>query len=239
MHKIIVLPDAHVPYHDKKATNLAKNVCAEIEPDVIVFIGDWVDCYSVSQYPKDPGRVKRLKDELEEAAFELHKFRVHCNEVFFTEGNHETRLSRFIAAKVPELYGLISVREHLGLGPAEWIPYREIKRIGKCHFTHEVGYCGKNASQQSLDAFGGNLVFGHTHRAGVIYDGNMRNEHHFCMNVGWLGDAGKIDYAHKPRVKGWQHGVGLVVQDDRGVSQAQFLPFVNKSCVVNNKVVKL
>jgi predicted phosphodiesterase len=239
MINILTIPDVHIPYQDKRALNLAYKVAQTLKPEVIVFIGDFIDCYRVSEYTKDPTRQTNTKQELEQGRKILKQFAKCCDEYFFCQGNHEVRLQNYIASRAPELYGLISVQEELDIPRANWTSYREIKKIGKCHWSHEVGYCGLNSMRQSLDAFGGNLVYGHTHNAGILYSGNLRGERHFVMNVGWLGDLKFIDYAHKPRLKNSQLGVGIVQQDSRGTSYANFVPFVKNSANVLGNLVTL
>lgn len=221
-----------MPYHDVGALALAHRVAKALKPDVIVFIGDWADCYSISSHAKTPNRLANLQSEIQVATEKLDDFRGLSDARVFCEGNHEFRLDRYIEARAPELFGLVTMRELLGVEKTEWVPYREIKRIGKCAFTHDVGHAGKLAIGHSLAAYGGNLVFGHTHRGGTAYDGNMRGESHFALNVGWLGDLSAINYTYKTVTKSWQHGVGLVEQDGQGNSWGTFAPFVGRKCVI-------
>lgn len=237
--RILVLPDTHAPYHSQRAVALALKCTREYKPDTIIALGDWLDCYSVSDYPKHPDRRGRLQYEVEAGAKLLKPFRAECDEFYFTEGNHENRLERYLSTRAPELYGLISMRELLDLNAAQYTKYQESKKIGKVYFTHDVGFCGAGAAAKSLAAFGGNLVFGHSHKPELVYDRNLRGESHFCMNAGWLGDPAMIDYAHKRKARGWQHGLGLVEQTASGESWATFVPFVKGKAVIAEKVVSL
>jgi hypothetical protein len=91
--------------------------------------------------------------------------------------------------------------------------------------------------QQSLASFGGNIVFGHSHRAGTHYDGTIDGDHRFAMNVGWLGDATQTDYAHRSQTRAWQQGVGIVDQDQNGNSWAQFCPIVGGRVSLGGELV--
>jgi len=239
LNRIIVLGDIHAPYESKRAVALAKKVCKAVKPGLIISIGDLVDCYSISDYPRDPARISRLEREVEAAARVIKDFSALADDFQLCSGNHEFRLERYLSVRAPELFGLVTMRELLGLEKSQWHDYREVLKIGKCHFTHEVGYGGLDAARRSLAAFGGNLVFGHTHRPEIVYDSNIRGETHCSMNVGWLGDPNAIDYASVPRVRSWQHGVGLVEQDSTGRSWLQFIPFVNSKCVVQGREIAL
>lgn len=239
MYKTLVLGDIHVPYESKSAVALAKKVAASWKPDLIVSIGDLVDCYSISDYPRNPARVSKLKYEVEAGAKLIKELRKLGGEFKLTAGNHEWRYERYLATRAPELFGLVAMRELLGLERNEWYEYRDILKVGRCHYSHEVGFGGVGAAAKSLAAFQGLLVFGHTHKPEIVYGSSLRGESHACMNVGWLGDPKAIDYASKPRVRSWQHGVGLVTQDDGGRVWMQFIPFINNRCVVDGKEIKL
>lgn len=205
--RILVLPDVHVPYHDQAAWNLAVRAVRVLQPDLLVVIGDFVDCYSVSQFSKDPRRKQNLQWELDAANEELDKLRDTAGSYLYTVGNHEHRIERYIHQRAPELDGMISLQEYLKAKERgfQWVPYKDFVKVGKVAFTHEIGHAGKMAATHSLAAFGGNLVIGHTHRAATIYSGTVDEERHFCLNVGWLGDPKQVDYVHRSQMRDWQH----------------------------------
>lgn len=237
--RILILGDLHAPYHSRRAFALAQKCIKSYKPDTIISIGDWIDCYSVSDYPKHPERKARLQYEVEAAAKLLKPIKSECDEFYLTAGNHEARLERYLSTRAPELYGLVNMRELLELKPQEWIEYQYAKQIGKVYFSHDVGFCGKHSAAKSLAAFGGNLVFGHSHAPEIVYDRNLRGEAHFCMNVGWLGDANMIDYAHRYKARAWQHGLGIVEMLKSGDSWCSFVPFVKGKAVIAEEVVSL
>ncbi len=237
--KIIVIPDTHAPYHDKAAYDLAIRAIKAVKPHIIVVIGDFPDCYAVSSHKKNPQRLANLKQEIDTAHTELHRRDTLADRLILTEGNHEDRIERYLCERAPELYGLVSARELLGCddGKWEWYPYRSVCKIGKVSFTHEVGHFGKYAANASLAAYGGNIVFGHSHRGAIVYGGNLRGERHFALNVGWLGDLKAIDYMHISQTRDWQHGLGYLEMDSRGNAWAGFCPMINRSIIVGGKHV--
>lgn len=236
METIIVLGDIHAPFHDRAAVALARAVAKKVKPFAIVSVGDIVDCYSISRFTKRPDRERRLVNELRAARAVADSFRAIAP-LLITLGNHDARVADFIASQAPELEGLINLPEQLGFVPNEVTPYREMLKIHKCHFTHDVGFSGAHAAAQSLAAFNGNLVFGHTHRANIVYSGDIRGERHVCMNVGWLGNDSDIDYMHKARMKDWTKGVGLVSMNATALSM-QFIPFVKGAAIVNGDIIR-
>lgn len=237
--RILVVPDVHAPYHDEAAFGLTIKAAKALRPHVIVIIGDFVDCYSVSRFPKDPARRSSLAWEVDEASKLLGRLEGLSDVVHFTEGNHEERLERYIAAQAPELFGLVKMKDLLRVSDRGWTwhPYRKHMRIGKCAFVHEAGSFGVNAIRSSLAAMGCSVVFGHTHRGGTHYEGTIEGSHRFALNVGWLGDIEQAGYMHRALARSWQHGFGVVDQDARGNSWGQFIPIVNGRVMVEGKVL--
>lgn len=239
--RIMVCPDAHHPYVDELAWRTFLAAARKVKPDVMVVIGDFADCYAVSSHAKDPGRKSRLKDELEAVNKALDQIsRLEIPRVEFCEGNHETRITRFVASEASALYGMLDVKDLLRITERGWgwTAYNDFLRIGKVAFTHDVGRCGVNTARQSLQDFGGNIVIGHSHRASLAFQGTTAGEQHFGLNVGWLGDVDSIDYHHKARARrDWQHAFGLIDQTADGLSWATLVPILEGRCVVYGEQV--
>lgn len=237
--KILVLPDIHAPYHDAVALNLIEKVVRKEKPTTVVCIGDLADCHSVSAHQKTPERRLFWQEEIESAADVLKRIRSWGDEFKFFEGNHETRLARYVMEKAPDLLSTHpSIRELLGVVKKEWHDYRTHAWIGNVGFTHDLGHSGPNSLKQTLDAFGGNIVFGHTHRGGTHFDGEVEGSHRFAMNVGWLGDEQHVNYMHRAKLRAWQKGFGWITQVG-GASWANFIPIVKNACVVNGSYYKV
>lgn len=214
----LVVPDAHHPFADYLAVSVLATVIAECRPDRLVFLGDWVDNYSISQYTKDPERLVSLGAELEVAGEWLHSFTREVPDYYFCEGNHETRLPRFLAAKAPELASAFpSIRTSWAIPERRWVPYRSHLTLGRVSYAHDLGHAGKGALGATLDAFGDSIVFGHTHRAGILFDGDVRGRGRFALNAGWVGDLDAIDYAHRAKCRGWRTGFGWIRETKREV----------------------
>lgn len=234
MTKILVIPDVHVPFHDKKAWNLTLNVIEKAKPDKVVIIGDFADFLAVSFFPKPPGRLNNLELEVEDVNEELDKL---PKGTVYMKGNHEHRLERYLAQKAPELFGLVECSRLFKIRERGWtmVEYMDHYILGKVLFAHDLGHAGKHAALNTLGAAGMCTVFGHTHRGGVHYGGTVNGEHRFALNVGWLGDYKKIDYVHRAKTRDWQHGFGWINMDDKGLAWATFVPIVNGKCVVDGR----
>jgi hypothetical protein len=188
---------------------------------------------------KDPLRTVSLKSELDEAATMMSWLRANCKKFYFCLGNHELRLERYIAQKAPELAGTHpTISKSLGLSDKQTVPYRKSLKLGVVSYTHDLGHAGSGALPATLNAFGHCIVFGHTHRAGVIYDGDVSGSRRFAMNVGWGGDIDSIDYMHVAKTKAWQLGLGMVTQTHDGLAWANFVPFVSGRMVVDGKTYR-
>ncbi len=239
---VLVCPDTHVPYHDPIAWAVFIAAAKKLRPDVLVIIGDFADAYSISSHTKNPQRRQLLVDELDvvqEKLDELDALRIP--RTIWTEGNHENRLRRLVAEKVPELDGMVKTfEEYLRTSDRgiEWVPYRQSVSIGRMLFTHDVGRCGVYAARQSLLDVGGNVCFGHSHRAAVAYQGTTKGEGHVALNVGWLGSYDDLEYMHQVRARrDWQHAFGVVDLDETGCVWGQVIPIVNGGAMVRGQKV--
>lgn len=243
--KILFIPDTHVPFHDKRAFLLACKIARSFRPDWLVVLGDFADFYSVSKHDRSPDRRHLLIEEVDavkEALDELSAA-ARCKRRIYVSGNHEFRFDRYIKTKAPDLFGLTSCEEILGLEERgwQWVPYHDYVRIGKLMVTHDTGACGMNAHRRSLASAGSgkSAVIGHTHRMSYEVKHNSDGSMVTAAMFGWLGDAKQIDYTHKTRTNDWVHGVGLGYKFSDGTVILQPVPFFRNRAVVNGKVISL
>lgn len=240
--RTLVIPDLHAPYHDKKAWRCFLKAARYTKPKRVVIIGDFGDYYAVSSHPKSPSRKANLEWEIQETNKCLDEVeKIGADQIVYCGGNHEFRMDRHIRDKAPELFGLkgTTVPEQYRLKERgiKFVPYMSYIRIGKVAYTHEVGRCGVNTARATLMDFGGNIVVGHSHRAGLSYQGTVHDGQRVCMNVGWMGDLDSIDYFHRARAeRDWETGFGVVDQDKRGVGWMTFVPIIFNKCLLDGKL---
>lgn len=234
--KIAFIPDTHAPYHDKRKFNTAVAALKKFKPDILVVLGDFADCYSVSDHSKSPDRERRLEYELYDVNLCLDGLdSVGAKRKEFIMGNHEDRFDRYIANRAPELHGLVSIADELHLKERKWnvTPYKSYLQIGKLYVTHDCGHAGKYAHYQSQDSFQDNIVIGHTHRLGYTVVGNAKGVPHVAAMFGWLGDVNKIDYEHRVKVlRNSAHGFGIGYLMNDGCVHIQPVPFVRGGVVI-------
>lgn len=240
---ILIVPDAHRPYHDTRAWNLMLKVGRVLKPYHLIVIGDLADFYAVSSHSKDPSRTMRLEDEVADVAKGLDELdALGATDKRYCGGNHEDRLTRYLRDKAPELFGLTSVEGVLRLAERGWtyVPYKTKTKLGKVRFTHDMGSAGRNSSFKALDAVQHSVVTGHAHRLQYIVEGNAEGEYKLSAQFGWLGDASMIDYMHQDVVnKNWALGFGVGHVDTTShLVYLQPVPIVNYTCVVGGRLYR-
>lgn len=243
MLKVMATGDWHCPYHDDLAMETFFAAVEKVRPDVVVLLGDQVDCFTLSTFDKSPDRLHSFSDEIRVTNSLLDRLEAYGCKVHFIEGNHEFRLQRYMARKAPELWGLVGMPELLKLEQRGWTwhKYRgEALRIGKMSFKHDVGKCGKYAAFHSLEQYGGNITFGHTHRGGTVYQGTSKGSQRVALNTGWLGDVEAVDYQHIEIARTYyQHGFGLVYVDlETGNVFPSFHAIVKGCTEINGALVR-
>jgi len=210
------------------------------EPDTVVVIGDFIDCFAVSNYSKDPTRLLGLQEEVAHATDLLD--RITAKRKIYVCGNHEDRLQRYLADKAPELMPFIDIPRLLGLNERgwEWVPYKQSTKIGKLHITHDIGVATRYTVFRVLETFQSSAVTGHTHRLGYIVEGDATGSQQVSAQFGWLGDVSKVDYMHRVKAQRfWAHGFGTGLHDTAtGFVYLTPHPIVDYSVVVNGTVIK-
>jgi predicted phosphodiesterase len=238
--KTLIVPDTHVPYHDKRAFSLVCKIAKTIKVDNIVIIGDFADFLSCSMHDSTSDKRITLKEEM----FEVNKAMDRLDDIgakrkIYVSGNHEFRLERFLAKNAPTLFDSLTVPELLKLKTRNWeyVPYRQHIRLGKISYTHDTGSAGAYAHMRAGAAFEASVVMGHTHRASISYFGNALGETHVCATVGWLGSKEAADYMHAIRVtKDWQLSFGLAYEEPGKNTHIQLVPLVDYRAVVEGKL---
>lgn len=244
--RMLIVPDCHVPYHHAGAWACVLDVAKRWRPDACVQLGDFASFDSVSSHDHDPKKVRNLEEEVEGCNQALNQLDralkaggCSRHNKWFLEGNHCTRIDRYVLKLAPEVRPFIDWRDMLHLDQRGWrvLPYKESLALGELRLTHDVGRAGVNAARQSLQDVGTNIVFGHTHRLQVVYQGTQAGKRHVGATLGWLGDPEAIDYRHRDLVRrDWQHGFGVVYFLASGEFWLQAVPIVGGRCVIDGVI---
>lgn len=218
MKRGLIVPDTHVPFHDKKAWNTMMRAARVWQPDIVVVLGDFMDMYQLSRYSKDPDLINSVKDDCEvgvELLCELES--LEAEENHFIWGNHEDRFRKYVNEYCPQLKHLVSLEAELQLEDWNVKKYGEGVDIGHCHFTHDLGRYGKNAVEMARVESESNIVIGHLHKLQSLYIGCRKGKPKFGQCVGWLGDPNQVGYKNRLKaMRDYQHGFGTFLLEDCG-----------------------
>lgn len=226
METILVIPDCHIPWHDKQAYKVMLDIASfqnELYPITeVLLLGDYADAYSISLHPKLPSHLqvspRTLTDELVEVHYELTVLRALFPQakITYLEGNHEYRLQKYIIAKAPELLGLVkTLPEYLFLKDLDikWIPYgrHQLYRISNTNLyaRHVPWDGGRHTALNSLQKGHISLLFGHTHRKQTASIKKPTGEELVACSMGNLvnSNAEIFDYMDH---NDWGQGFGFV-----------------------------
>ena len=239
LQRVLFLPDAHTPHHDRRALEhlIIGKVLPAFRWHIICVLGDWWDNDSISTFVRKPTRERSWKKESACGIRLLAEIaKTPAERYILLRGNHEQRLERVLADKLPALYEEVLSKTSHSL---EWevVEYQRSTSIGKLNVTHDLGYGGINSTQQSLAACGDNLVIGHNHNMTYIVRGNAMGDYHVGASFGWLGDYRKIDYRHRMRVqREWVLGLGIGYLQPNGIIHLQPVPIVRYGAVIEGRL---
>ena len=139
-YPIIAGGDAHAPYHDQDALELFLEQAVKIGAKTVLLAGDWMDCYQLSRYLKDP-RKRNVKEELDmvKGILDIIHSALPGATIIYKVGNHEERLDAYLMANAPMLFDLAEVHLDNLLGlKARGIDYITNKRIIKAGHLHII-----------------------------------------------------------------------------------------------------
>lgn len=241
--KLLCLPDVHAPYHHAAAWACVLDVAERYRPDGCVQLGDFGSWDSVSRYKHDPRLVLPLEEEvagcnvaLDQLGRALKRGGCARENRWILEGNHELRIDSYMLERAPEARFAVDWRDMLHLDRRGWkaVPYKESLLLGEARISHDFGRAGVNAARQSLQDVGANVVFGHTHRLQVMYQGQQSGKRHVGATLGWLGDPEFIGYRHRDLVRrDSQLGFGVLQFTASGEFWLQAVPIVGGRCVID------
>lgn len=235
----VVMNDIQIPFHDRRVLNrLVLPFVEDLKPDGIILNGDVVDCYSISDFDKDPLTTATLGREVTLAQGLMARLRAANPraELIWLGGNHEDRLRRHVwkhpellerldrASKkrvvatldFPEVFSVVSYG-------FRWKPYGDTQMLGKLMVTHGsmVNKHSGQTARSHFERYGNSVLVGHTHRGGAFYKRNVRGVHvayeNFCLC--------RLDpeYVTHPD---WQQGFSVVHVAFNGFFSVQQIPIL-------------
>ena len=219
--KVIVGSDLHIPFQNKRAVSEFLEFVKVEQPDAVVLNGDIRDCHNFSTHLRDPNvehfvRAKENQQVRNFLAQLWDSVKEGCA-LYYLEGNHEHRITKYIKRNAPSLWGLpgLSLPRILGLDEFDFnfIDYGKMLKLDNVYYMHGemLSIIGGNSVRKHLIRFGRNLVIGHCHRGAVIH---MRVGGKIVsgMECGALcSEVAGSDYVRLPD---WTVGWGIVIDGD-------------------------
>lgn len=210
---VAIVSDIHGEFVDYQAFNAACKVIAYLQPAAVVLNGDIADWYQVSRFDQDPKRRNGLQEEMDKTATLMHQLVANARdaEFYFTSGNHEDRLRRYLWGH-PEIANLdcLSLDQLLSL-PELGIKFVADKlTFGEFLITHgeAVRSRGGYTAHAMLDRYGCSGVSGHTHRLAQV------SRSQWGKQMTWVegGCLCSLDPEYADVVD-WQQGFTILNQD--------------------------
>jgi len=239
VQKLLILPDIHDPFSDTKAVDLAVKVGKKRGTDVLIQLGDLMDCLSVSPY-RD-GEIKiDLLDEIDSANRLLDKLdSIGAKRKILTIGNHCARVKKYLYNNAPAVARMIDIKKELRLAERGWeaIDYGDHIAVGKVAYTHCVAGYGAKAHSDAIRDMGHSTVIGHSHRMLFHFESTICESARVGASMGHLSRpecSGK--HMHKAQRRFWQLGFGSGVMLPNGVTFLSPCPIVNYKTVVDGVV---
>lgn len=230
--RIVVLPDIHVPAHDKLALWAIKAFLKDYQPHIIIFIGDVADVFALSRWARPPRVAVNQQAELDETrrlVDSLIKIS-NCIHVFYIMGNHEDRMLRYLSDPAPAVANILdfNTREPImsfhglmGYKPGDPVTFiydlaerggfgGAILINGDMEFHHGRIVRPKPAASPRADAdmSGRSTSTGHTHRVGMTVRQTTRGEIR-AIELGHLVDPTHPYLAYSNLTNNWHEAIGV------------------------------
>lgn len=206
--KVLAVPDRHFPFAHRKACAWVVSVAKTYQPDVIVGLGDELDLYSLSRYPKSVN----IMTPAEEYRRGMEQYREHWMQLQQAapkakyqeiSSNHGDRLIKRVRERSPELeaylreepFGVAGVKRVQGETSLDGVVYM--------HGFRSKGLDHARYNQRST-------VHGHSHSASLRWLRNSKGPY-FNLEAGWLGAENREAFSYNPQaLTQWILACGLV-----------------------------
>lgn len=177
---IVSAGDLHIPYHSPAALETFIRVVSRLKPDVVVLLGDMLDCYALSKHPPTFGaETSKLKEDFDTLAAAVKQIGRYTKKLVILEGNHENRIRRWAVSHASNMctYELVDPQANLlsrvSGSKYVYVPYQAGSPDRRCPAYHVIpnsvvamhGWAvGQNALTSAMNEWGGVTVLaGHTH----------------------------------------------------------------------------
>jgi UDP-2,3-diacylglucosamine pyrophosphatase LpxH len=221
--KVLIVSDIHFPNHDPKAVVTFLTFLRHFKPHKVILNGDIHDFKGLSKHDDAATNMSRVQSETTMVADFLDGIRregTRGMEIDLHEGNHDQRLTTYVAHRAPHLDGLMSLPSLLDLKRrrVSWMNYSadNVNFISpKLGVTHGTLH-GTNYARDYLYKYGVSLIVGHAHRpqyASVPVVSRDGQHTRACWGLGCLVPVQHVSFPRHP--SGWTQGWGIALIDER------------------------
>jgi len=221
-NRILVVPDAHIPYHCVNTMTATINWGKEHGVNTVLMLGDWLDMHELSYFMKDPN-AKRWKEEREVFWRVLDVWQNAFSDAvfYYVMANHERRFENYLMTHAPVVY---DTEEHrldinLRLGERSIIAIMDklVVKAGKLSLIHGDEYKGGSVNLVSparwlYNKTGGNAASGHFHKTSDYSKPNIDDDLLGCFSIGCQCN---LHPAWLPKNE-WNNGFARVVVNPDG-----------------------
>jgi len=207
--RVLVVSDHQLPFVDEPFVEAEDRFIADWRPNWIIYAGDVIDCYEISDFDKRPHRLFSLPDEIEmaQSLLERHQRLSPGVRQFWIDGNHEERVQRVIWRRANEFAFMVrDLPEQMKLDRLTegFVPYGKHMDFLGFIITHGSIVRKQSAytARAMLETYRSSGCSGHTHRAG---DHSMSDSRGVAHTWYELGCHCRLDLEYMKRPPDWQH----------------------------------
>lgn len=221
-YSTLVWSDVHFPFADQGALSILRQVARDLEPEVLVCLGDVFDFSELSDHRPPKDELPEMQETLNEGVRHLADMRAipSVRKAYFLGGNHEDRWDRMLVQarrdirfrqllKLPKIQRALDFEEVVGFGDLgyEYRPYTEAQAFvenDSLLYTHG-DKANKHVAAGMLTKYGKNVMFGHMHRIQNFTRRDLKGQ-----EAGWcIGCLCTLD-PHYSIFADWHHGFAIV-----------------------------
>lgn len=219
--------DTHFPFHNREALKLVIEKIRQIQPTIVLQLGDLLDQYNFSRFAKKnlvlPERELMQGRHFAERMWEAVQIASPNSLCYQLLGNHCVRAVKRAQERMPEAQSIVerSMLELYTFPRVKLIPDdREELRLMDMVFMH--GFRSKLGDHMKYNHK--NTIHGHTHRGGVYFE-KINDKILWELDCGFLADENSEPLRYSPqRTTKWTLGFGLIREEFPGIFTPTFVP---------------
>lgn len=221
-NRILFMADIHLPFHDLGSIEISLNDAKDKACNTVILGGDVTDFYNLSVFDKTPNKSTFQKErEMFWQLIDDINFILPDADIYWIEGNHEYRFTRYLLGKAAELFGVddFKIPEIFRLNEIKvhYIDRKQYIKADGLNIMHGHEF-GNSVTSPVNPARGFYLkakdsaVFGHLHQSSEHTETDLRGNVKSCYSVGCLC---YLHPEYRPLNK-WNSGFALIEIHDNG-----------------------